>query len=391
MLPYEEMKAAILASASLAELEDGKKPPVPKCGEDQNYVFISYAHADYRAVYCDLLELHRAGVRYWYDFGLPAGKDWDRVVEEKIKDANCAGVIFYLSESLFLSRSVMKEVLYTMGDGDGEGKNYFCVNLSGMQPSKILKQIIRSYDDEELERFGLDDRMTGLLTAFSDKATYIGKADAADTSHIGQTVKQIAEQFNVMAMTSMIEESERVRELREQLDFANTFSVKDGELLGYMGDAEEVTVPTGVNWIGMGAFRNCRSVRRVVFPAGVKGFSRSVFVRCINLESVEIPEGAILIGERAFEGCIRLSEVYLPDSMATVRDGAFSHCTSLARIRLPHALHKLESIFYDCERLTDIDYAGTRAEWEALEKESRWDEGLEDYTIHCTDGDIIGA
>jgi hypothetical protein len=45
-------------------------------------------------------------------------------------------------------------------------------------------------------------------------------------------------------------------------------------------------------------------------------------------------------------------------------------------------------VFYDCSKLTSINYDGTIAEWEALEKSYYWNDVTPDYTIHCTDGDI---
>jgi len=47
--------------------------PVPDIGENQNYIFISYAHQDYKQVYEDLAVMYHAGVRFWYDRGLTAG------------------------------------------------------------------------------------------------------------------------------------------------------------------------------------------------------------------------------------------------------------------------------------------------------------------------------
>ena len=75
--------------------------PLPELPEKHNYIFISYAHKDYKQVYADLAVMYRAGVRFWYDKGLVAGKDWSAEAKRIIESPRCVGVIFFLSENLF--------------------------------------------------------------------------------------------------------------------------------------------------------------------------------------------------------------------------------------------------------------------------------------------------
>ncbi len=167
-------------------------------------MFVSYSHKDYKAVYCDLIEFQRAGVRYWYDRGLPAGKDWNKVVEEKIKSPLCSGVVFYLSRNLFLSRSVLREIEYTMGEHQNgyTNKDYFCVNLAGVQPSIILIQIIQSYGQDELTMLGIDtNHISKIASAFKDEATYISKPREGYCDHIKTVVEQFTAQFDVVGDT----------------------------------------------------------------------------------------------------------------------------------------------------------------------------------------------
>lgn len=171
-----------------------EKVPVPDIAENQNYIFISYAHRDYKRVYADLAMLYHAGVRFWYDRGLSAGKDWDAEVKEKILNPRCSGVIFYLSESLFLSKSANMEIDLVCGM-DGNRKNYFCVNLFDGQPKDILKFIMRM-DDTLVDNAGLDMERIGILArAFGDKQTYLYFYEA---EHSQNLLEQIKEQFDVM-------------------------------------------------------------------------------------------------------------------------------------------------------------------------------------------------
>lgn len=68
----------------------------------------------------------RSCITATFHFGTTAdcrrAKNWDDVVREKMTDPNCAGVIFYLSEHLFLSRSIQTEIQIAIGDDpEGEG------------------------------------------------------------------------------------------------------------------------------------------------------------------------------------------------------------------------------------------------------------------------------
>lgn len=169
--------------------------PLPEISDNQNYIFISYSHQDYKQVYADLAVMYHAGVRFWYDRGLAAGKDWDAEAKRIIENPHCVGVIFFLSENLFLSGSVNKEIDLVRGNKEQSQKNYFCVNLTDVQPSRILRNIMRM-DDMLLDSAGLDMERIGILAkAYSDKMTYLR---FSDSTHRKDLIDQISMQFNVV-------------------------------------------------------------------------------------------------------------------------------------------------------------------------------------------------
>ncbi len=183
------------ASQSIADCE---KVPMPPLRDDQNYVFISYSHRDYKAVYSDLAVLYAAGVRFCYDReALQAGVPWDEDVLNYIRNPRCSGVIFFLSRDLFASRSIQTEIeIATDLHGTGGGaKSYFCVNLTQQKPSRILMSL-GALSDEELERYGLDtERIALLARTFSDRATYLS---FDSPNHARELIDVIRDQFNVM-------------------------------------------------------------------------------------------------------------------------------------------------------------------------------------------------
>lgn len=192
----EEYKKALESSADINSCE---KVPIPNLQNNQSYIFISYSHRDYKKVYSDLADLYESGIPFWYDRGLPAGKNWDDVVREKLNDPKCGGVIFYLSENLFLSQSIQTEI-HIVCDSEQDTQldklAYFAVNLTGHLPSKLLANAfsLKIFADS-------DDRMTSFISwsqtlakAFPDKATYLPFSSPA---HKADLLEQINACFNI--------------------------------------------------------------------------------------------------------------------------------------------------------------------------------------------------
>ncbi|MEA4929011.1 MAG: toll/interleukin-1 receptor domain-containing protein [Candidatus Limiplasma sp.] len=182
--------------AASTQAEGAASAPASTAKEDQNYVFISYSHQDYRIVFCDLLELKRAGVRYWYDKNLTAGESWKTNVEGMLRSPLCAGVVFYFSRNSLRSEAVFHEVQYAL-EGDGSGKpstHYFMVNLTGEQPSAVIGSLMKA---GELT----SEKGKLYLQAFADDQTFIPRdANPLSSQHlqgVGGLLRQIREKFNV--------------------------------------------------------------------------------------------------------------------------------------------------------------------------------------------------
>ena len=194
----EKYKEQLKTAKSIDECE---KVPVRRFKKDDSYIFISYSHKDYKKVYADLADLHEKGIPFWYDKGLIAGKNWDDVVREKMTDPRCSGVIFYLSESLFLSQSIQTEIRIATGeDGDPDMPRrpltYFSVNLTAMQPSELLDKIYgdKKFDDAEDRMAAKRAWVDTLAEAFDDKKTYL---PFAEKNHISNLVEQIGICFGI--------------------------------------------------------------------------------------------------------------------------------------------------------------------------------------------------
>ena len=92
----------------------------------------------------------------------------------------------------------------------------------------------------------------------------------------------------------------------------------------------------------------------------------------------------VSIGDVSFGFCFSLTSVTIPNSVTSIGDYSFVGCTSLTSITLPESVTSIGNFaFQKCSGLRTIYYAGTRAQWDAIEKGSDWDPGTGDYTVVC--------
>ena len=197
----EAYKQALAASSDLLSCD---KIPVPKDYYMQDYIFISYSHKDYRQVYAELADLHESGIPFWYDEGLIAGINWDDEVRKRMNDPRCRGVIFFMSDNLFLSQSIQTEIRIVLGEDGGDSEihapmrklDYFSVNLTEDLPSSILKRNFsrKSFDGAEDEMDSLAEWNNTLRRAFPDKATFLPIGQA---QHKDKLIEQIGLRFSI--------------------------------------------------------------------------------------------------------------------------------------------------------------------------------------------------
>lgn len=81
-------------------------------------------------------------------------------------------------------------------------------------------------------------------------------------------------------------------------------------------------------------------------------------------------------------------KITLPDGFKEIHVG-FDMCMYVKRIYLPKTITKLyNEILTSCLSLTTIDFAGTKDEWNAIDKESRWNYKAPAFDVSCKDGII---
>ncbi|MDE6705726.1 MAG: leucine-rich repeat domain-containing protein [Treponemataceae bacterium] len=98
-----------------------------------------------------------------------------------------------------------------------------------------------------------------------------------------------------------------------------------------------------------------------------------------------IPDGVTKIDSSAFSRCTSLVSVTIPDGVTAIDPGAFSGCTSLVSVTIPGSVTYIGGeVFGGCTSIEEIQFNGTRAQWQAIQNSY----GVKISLIRCTDTTI---
>lgn len=88
-----------------------------------------------------------------------------------------------------------------------------------------------------------------------------------------------------------------------------------------------------------------------------------------QVTEVVINNSVTSIGEYAFAGCSNLEFIKFPYGVQEIGDYAFTGCPNIYMILLPSSLNRIgTSAFEDCVGLEDVRFAGSKSQWEAINK-----------------------
>ena len=151
-----------------------------------------------------------------------------------------------------------------------------------------------------------------------------------------------------------------------------------------------IEIPNSVTSIGVSAFRDCTNIVSIEIPNSVTSIGNGAFYGCSSLVSITIPEGVTSIGNSAFQYCTSLASIKILDGVTSIGIYAFGNCTGLTSIEIPDSVMTIGPVaFSDCTSLANIIFNGTKAQWNAITKDSSWDSNTTgNYTIYCTDGEL---
>ncbi len=203
----------------------------------------------------------------------------------------------------------------------------------------------------------------------------------------------------------------------------NSVKVIEFQAFNYCDYLERVTFlnESQLEIIKENAFYNCKLLHSIVVPKNVKMIGSRAFSTCPSLEKIEVDEnnayysdidgnlyskdGKLLICAAPMfmdalppqvskpdenTGSVSVPEFTVPDGVVAIADGAFRDCEGIGRIYIPISVKSIGSTVIG-PNVTEIVFAGTIEEWNAIKKEAKWDEKAQDYVIICTNGTITKA
>lgn len=131
---------------------------------------------------------------------------------------------------------------------------------------------------------------------------------------------------------------------------------------------DDITVPSSVTYnevecpveeIGANAFKDIKSVTRIIFPATIKKVREYAFSGCSSLKEVSDLSHCEYICYGAFYNCISLEKVNL-SSCVTIEFDAFNGCQSLQDIGSISNVTSLgNSAFWECKSLKQVDLSAS--------------------------------
>ena len=194
---------------------------------------------------------------------------------------------------------------------------------------------------------------------------------------------------------------------------------------------QEIILLDSVTGIPGWAFSGCKSLTNIIIPDSVTSINERAFRNCTSLTSITIPDSVTYIGSGAFEGCTSLTSITIPGSVEnsgnstssydysmfyessiievvlsegieriegiriqevifapTILYGPFYNMHTLQKISIPTTVKYIGMQAFHGTNLETIEYAGTMAEWNQIEKGEGWNDGIPATVVHCTDGDV---
>lgn len=291
------------------------------------YIFISYSHADTKAIRPILERLALENYRFWYDDTMEIGEDFREELRTKIE--RCSAFMLFISKSSMASKYCGMEIITAY---------------------KNNKKIYPVYLDEQVE-------IPAALKMVLENLQHL-KGDIiekGDEKHLRKLIEGLpfetkrSLRSNNYVITKCMDGSKNIR-INPGLVAIGEGAFKDCTTM------ETIELGDDIEELRKESFRGCRNLKAIRLHRRVRNVGDSAFRDCVSMESLWVENKDIEIGERAFENCAALHDIELPSGMTEIYGGAFNSCKSLENIVLPEELNVMgESCFADCVKLSKVD------------------------------------
>ena len=228
------------------------------------------------------------------------------------------------------------------------------------------EEFVQDYSMQDLvvldEEDGDDE---DLIVEESPEETSIQYTDeeAEDTIHYEIEAERLAaadeEDFTYLPLNGSFAEITGYNGTSTSVEIPATIGVytvqKIGDNAFAKTDIVSVKLPSTVETMGKGVFKNCTSLTEVIYSENLKTLGANCFEGCTALEDPNLPEGLETIGEYAFYGCTGLTKVQLPDTVKTISYRAFLNCSNLEELTYPRSLTTVGSeVYRNDTKLTEM-------------------------------------
>ncbi len=117
---------------------------------------------------------------------------------------------------------------------------------------------------------------------------------------------------------------------------------------------------TMLEYIGEGAFKNCKDITNIELPDNVSILNDEVFYNCENLETIQLSSNLTSIGDYTFANCYDLHEIVFPMTLSYIGEFSFSNDRSLVTLEFPVLLNTIsQGCFSHCSSLTKFTALGS--------------------------------
>lgn len=132
----------------------------------------------------------------------------------------------------------------------------------------------------------------------------------------------------------------------------------------YHKEITSAVIGTGVTYIGKYAFDTFHALVNVTLPTTLQRIGVGAFWGDYGLTEIKIPEGTTEISDSAFNGCDSLVSVKLPTTLQRIESHAFNGCHSLKELIIPQSVTEIgkEAFKYCAEGFTIYGAAGSYAQ-----------------------------
>ncbi len=109
-------------------------------------------------------------------------------------------------------------------------------------------------------------------------------------------------------------------------------------------DVTSVKIESGVTSVGSHAFMGCKNLKTVFLPSTIEAIEYGAFKENESLESIEIPEGVKTLGNYLFFRCAGLKHIVLPSTLSAFDPDIFADCPAIETITVREGNEIIRSV-----------------------------------------------